>query len=123
MLHVLSKLPYMVMWSDDERTGKNVGWTEFPIWINNNGIGYYGCDEPEQFYKALKIPDDKWNSIISKLQHNDLQFEDIYETSLIAIIDYQEVCDKYELNYYLSDILNFPDVRNDYYYVTLDDSG
>lgn len=120
MLQELSKLPFMVMWSEDERAGNNVGWTEHPIWINKNGVGYYSCDEPVLFYKVIRIPDDKWNTIIAKLQDNELEFKDILNTPLIVIVDYQEVEDRDELNYCLSDLLNFPKDRNEYLYITED---
>lgn len=43
MLQQLRRLRYCVLWPGN---WKDIGFTERPIWVNNEGYGYYMDDEP-----------------------------------------------------------------------------
>ena len=112
LLKKLNSIKYNVLWPD--WSWKDIGFTEHPIWVNGLGYGYYSCDEPNVYYKARRIPDNKLRIIKSKLREDTLTIEDIQDTSLgkMWFCDESEESDLRQLK----NLLALPDSLQDYYY-------
>lgn len=113
MLEYLDQVSFNVLWPDD--SWDDLGFTESPIWIDNKGYGYYSCDEPNLYYKASCIPNDKWKQIRQKLAEGSLSLDDVKGTSLANMyffewLDEPGFCERF------SSLLELPEtLANDFY--------
>lgn len=112
MIYKLGQINYNVIWP--EADWNDLGFTETPIWINGIGYGYFMSDEPNIFYKAIRIPDEKWKDIRIKLSKEILSFEDVQGTSLSKMCFCES--EEYFSCHRLKNLLNLPAKMDEYYY-------
>jgi len=99
MLHKLNKLRYCVFWPGG---WDDIGFTERPIWASSEGYGYIMDDEPCSFYviKDLDVAGELKKELLSKIDNNELTFDDIERTPLIEIpVVYENISDECLDNY------------------------
>ena len=85
MLEILHKTDFSYI--DPPSEWKDIGFTERPIWVNASGYGYVMCDEHIECGECGEIPEEKWISILGKINEGTLRISDIEETSLFDILN------------------------------------
>lgn len=106
MLQQLRRLRYCVLWPGN---WKDIGFTERPIWVNNEGYGYYMDDEPCDFLHITGLTEDFINRIRETLKNGGLVLDDIKGSPLeLPSFAWDKTVDEDSLERFLDALSNSP---------------
>ena len=110
ILDIFSRLRYCVLWPGD---WDDIGFTERPIWVCDEGYGYFYDDEPCSFVIIEDVTQAQVKEIKEKLAQGVLTIDDIEGSPFESINLFD---DAEYLEAYLEDFAALPDSFSDCIY-------